>query len=265
MRTSSTFISGAVAAVAVAGSAMASTAVINGGASWTGWTSVGQSNALGIWVNGPTTAPPAGGYSIYTTSFLFANQPVTGSPSGSPDLSGWAVGARILGVGIQGPHVVAGQGPIFKFDLGSDSYRPATSVGGTDGVGAFTVTGHVGDFNVQVNGDNNIAYQPNIINVLTSNGVYWGGTGAFAPVSNPTTYARSFFDVANGSMQVLFNLDLLSGSGGIGTIPAGTFNMVVAAAGASGVVTESFLVVPAPGAVALLGAAGLVGSRRRRS
>jgi hypothetical protein len=253
---------GVVAAVSVAGSALGA-ADINGGTSWGGWQSVGQSNDLGRWGVGPTT----GGYSIYTTSFFFANQTVTGSPVGSADLSGWGVGARILGVGIQGPNIVAAQGPFFKFDLNSDSYQAASTVGGNDGAVGTGFSGHVGDFNVQVNGDNNAAYQPNFISVLTTDGTFWGGTAAFQGYGQgiPPIYARSFFDVANGSLQVLFNLDLLSGSLGIGTI-GNSFRMVTAAGADGGQLTQSVFdvnVVPAPGALALLGVAGLMGRRRR--
>jgi MYXO-CTERM domain-containing protein len=275
MRISALLMTGAVAAVAVAGSAMASGAVINGGTSWTGWQTVGRSTDQGIWANGATT----GVYDIYTTSFLYAGETVTptAGTSGSADTSGWSTGARVLGVGmknISGMPVYGGSGPwafspFFKFDLAKDSYQAASTFGGTDGRTSSSTFARTGDFNVQLNGDfGGFLYQPNFVSVYTSDGSFWTGGGAATFQGNafgiPVTYARSWFNPDNGSLQVLFNLDLLSGNGalgGIGTI-GNNFRMSI-----DGITTSTVFdvtVVPAPGALALLGAAGLVGSRRRR-
>ncbi len=275
MRISSLLMTGAVAAAAVAGSAMGAPAVLDGGVSWTGWQTLGQSTDQGLWATGQTT----GVYDIYTTSFFLDNQTVTptAGTSGSADLNGWSTGARILGVGIKnvsGMPVYSGSGhwafsPFFKFDLAKDSYQAASTVGGTDGRTSSGTYAHAGDFNVQLNGDfGGFPYQPNFISVYTSDGSFWTGGSSASFQGNafgvPVTYARSWFNPNNGSLQVLFNLDLLSGNsalGGIGAI-GNNFRMSI-----DGLTTNSVFdvsVVPTPGALALLGAAGLVGSRRRR-
>ena len=273
------------ASLALAGSASASID-INGGSSWGGWSLRGQSTDQGIYGSGATT----GVYDIYTTSFLFNGQTVSGSPAfgglhGAPmDLSGWNPGARILGVGVRtvsGFPVWSGSGPwamspFIHFNLDSDSYQAASTVGGTDGRTSSSTYAHAGDFNVQLNGDYNNLYRPNFMALYSYNGSFWGGSGSYTSFAGSTPnhattlwpHVRSFFNPSNGSWQVLFNLDTLQTTPGfqaIGNdfrIVTHLFNGGPGFDTTAGVLDVS--VIPAPGAMALLGLAGLAGARRRR-
>ena len=251
---------------------------INGGTSWGGWQDRGQSTDLGIYASGSTT----GVYDIYTTSFLFDGQTVSGSPAFGPfhtgpmDLSGWNAGARIFGVGIEavsGVPVFSGSGawpifPVITFDLASDSYQAASTVGGTDGRTSPTTYARAGDFSVQLNGDNNKAYRPNGMLVHTDDGSFWGGTGSFTSFFNTdlnTTvwpHVRSFYDPSNGSWQALFNLDTLQTIPGFGTI-GDDFRIGINSVGGTVAVLDVGG-IPTPGAMAVLGLAGLAAARRRR-
>jgi len=267
----------AVAGLAVS-TASASVIDINGGASWGGWQARGQSTDLGIYASGSTT----GVYDIYTTSFLFDGQTVSGSPAfgggftAPMDLSGWNAGARIFGVGIEavsGVPVWSGSGPwdvrpFITFDLASDSYQAASTVGGTDGRTSPSTYARAGDFNVQLNGNNSFAYRPNGMAVYTDDGSFWGGTGSFTSFFNTdlnTTvwpHVRSFYDPSNGSWQALFNLDTLQTIPGFGTI-GDDFRIGINAVGGTVAVLDVG-VIPTPGAAALFGFAGLAAIRRRR-
>jgi len=266
------------AALALAGTASAQSVDINGGSSWGGWNLRGQSNQQGIYGSGSTT----GVYDIYTTSFLFDGQTVSGSPafgglSTAPmDLSGWNAGARIFGVGIEavsGVPVVSGSGvwnvrPFITFDLASDSYQAASTVGGIDGRTSPSVYARAGDFNVQLNGNDNIPFRPNGMSVQTDDGSFWGGTGSFTSFFNTdlnTTvwpHVRSFYDPSNGSWQALFNLDTLQTIPGFGTI-GDDFRIGINSVGGTVAVLD-VTVIPAPGAAALFAFAGLAAIRRRR-
>jgi hypothetical protein len=263
---------------AIAGSASAGIIDINGGNSWGGWQARGQSTDLGIYASGSTT----GVYDIYTTSFLFDGQTVSGSPAFRPpftapmDLSGWNAGARIFGVGIEavsGVPVFSGSGvwnvrPFITFDLASDSYQAASTVGGTDGRTSPSVYARAGDFSVQLNGNNSFAYRPNGMVVQTDDGSFWGGTGSSTSFFNTnlnTTvwpHVRSFYDPSNGSWQALFNLDTLQTIPSFGTI-GDDFRIGINAVGGTVAVLD-VTVIPTPGAAALFGFAGLAAIRRRR-
>ena len=263
------------AIVALAATA-AHSQVIDGGVSWDGWAYRGQSNDLGIYGSDSTDVV----YSLYTTTFLYNGQTVSGSPLSGMDLSGFQTGDRILGVGIEGVSglpTFTGSGvwpvrPFIKFDLNSDSYSAASTVGGSDGRTSGGTYVHVGDFTLQMNGDNNNAYRTNSFAVYTDNGTFWGGTGAFTQFGgngqtaalNVYPHIRSFFDPANGSWQAIINLDSLQSLAGIGTID-NEFRIVTAVNGTSGM-NQSVLdiqAVPEPSTVLLL-SAGALGLLRRK-
>ena len=253
-----------VASLAVAGGASASVD-INGGLSWNGWQLNGTSTTLGIYGGGSTDNV----YEVYTTLFTFNGNSVTGSPAGSANLlagaystGSFANGNRILGVGIRrisGAGVVGGGAGSVRFDVGNDSYSAASSVGGTDGKVSSTAYASAGDFNTQFYGTN---FTPSTL-------VVFSGPGAFTTLpsgSNGGDFAfRGFYQAANESYQLLFDLTampaLYSNVGGnaVGTLGE-IFTMSIRGAGNTDVVVT----VPAPGALALLGVAGLVGARRRR-
>ena len=253
-----------VAAFTLSGAAAASID-INGGLSWNGWQLNGTSNQLGIYGGGSTDNV----FEVYTTLFTFDGNSVTGNPAGSANLlpgafstGAFANGNRILGVGIRrisGAGLVGNGAGIVRFDVGNDSYSAASSVGGTDGKVSSTAYASAGDFNTQFYGAN---FTPSTLVVFT-------GPGAFTTLpsgNNGGDFAfRGFYQAANESYQLLFDLTampgLYSNVGGnaVGTL-GDTFTMSIRGAGNTDVVVT----VPAPGAMALLGLAGLAGTRRRR-
>jgi hypothetical protein len=274
-----------LALVSPATTGSASAADINGGSSWGGWTSAGQSTNLGIWAAGSTS----GVYELYTTSFIYSGQSVTGSPLGDTNLTGFATGSRILGLGIRGvsglpaynPPAVWPMFPTFLFDLQQNSYNAATSVGGSDGRTAPATYGHTGDFNIQVNGDFNNAYRPNVLTLQTTDGTFWGGAGTFTGYGGGNAgqlqtiiwpNVRSFYVPSNGSLQVMFNLDGLQSSvPGIGTIGSnlGVVYVVPAAGGGDTRASISNItVVPEPTTFVLAtlatGLMALIARKRKR-
>lgn len=258
---------------------------INGGSSWGGWNLRGQSTDLGIYGSGPTT----GVYNIYTTSFFFNGQTESGSPAfgglhrAAMDLSGWNPGARILGVGVRTVSGLPGWGgsgpwnmrPFIYFDLNSDSYQAASTVGGTDGRTSSGNYAHAGDFNVQLNGDNNNLYRPSGINRYTDNGTFWSGSGSFTNYGGSTPnhattvwpHVRSFFDPSNGSWQVLFNLDTLQTNPGFGTI-GNDFRIVThlfnGGSTTAGVLNVTIVPEPGTSVLFLVGLASFAARFRRR-
>jgi hypothetical protein len=253
-----------VAAFTLSGAAAASID-INGGLSWNGWQLNGTSNQLGIYGGGSTDNV----FEVYTTLFTFDGNSVTGNPAGSANLlpgafstGAFANGNRILGVGIRrisGAGLVGNGAGIVRFDVGNDSYSAASSVGGTDGKVSSTAYASAGDFNTQFYGAN---FTPSTLVVFT-------GPGAFTTLpsgNNGGDFAfRGFYQAANESYQLLFDLTAMPGlysnvnGSAIGTL-GDTFTMSIRGAGNTDVVVT----IPAPGAMALLGLAGLAGTRRRR-
>ncbi len=270
-----------VAIMTIASPVQAGLVDINGGTSWGGWQARGQSTDLGIYASGSTT----GVYDIYTTSFLFDGQTVSGSPAfggaftAPMDLSGWNAGARIFGVGIEavsGVPVFSGSGvwnvrPFITFDLASDSYQAASTVGGTDGRTSPSTYARAGDFSVQLNGDDSKAYRPNVMLVQTDDGSFWGGTGSFTSFAGQIQdhetslwpHVRSFYDPSNGSWQALFNLDTLQTIPGFGTI-GDDFRIGINSVGGTVAVLD-VSVVPEPTSLLLVGSVlGASVLRRRR-
>jgi len=135
---------------------------INGGSSWTGWTSRGQSNQLGVYGTGTTTDV----YEVYSTIFLFDNHSAdksggavgggptggsTGFGTGTFSTGAFANGNRILGIGVRRISGAALSISVqtIRFDLDGDSYRAASTVGGGDGRSSFSQNSEYRDFTVQ--------------------------------------------------------------------------------------------------------------------
>lgn len=79
-----------------------------------------------------------------------------------------------------------------------------------------------------------------------------------------TTYSQSYNTWTNGNLGIN-NTGLNSITGAAGTWTLRIYDWAAGDTGALGGWTLNYTAVPAPGAIALLGLAGLVGSRRRRS
>ncbi len=243
-------IGGAVAVALFATDTSASTL------DFSGWTSYGASNTQGIWARNQLTAPA---YDIYTRSFVY-----DGSLAGS----GFNAGDVIVAIGASSVSGFTATSPLggtgWKFQLGN----PATpwSVGdvatNTNGVSSFSGLGAsgAGSFTLQSNNSGNDLTK---LTVMQSDGSRPNGI-----------LSGSVFSLrGDESMQIFLNTSTLSAASvalGLGAIPAFTPGSTYTTAfyPRDGVLQETLVnitVVPAPGAVALLGAAGLVGSRRRRN
>ncbi len=201
----------------------AQTPDINGGTSWTGWQSIGRSNSQGLYGSGDANAL----YEVYTTKFVFNNNSKSGSPVGGGPTGGatgfgtgsltpgaFANGNTILGIGVRwisggniGTYV-----PTVKFDLAGDSYRPATTVGGTDGRTSFSAFSHTGDFTVQFNGSGN--WRGSALTLQADNGLFAGGTNVTRQlVHNGDVAYRAF--AATSSYQMFFDIDAMQALYGI--------------------------------------------------
>jgi MYXO-CTERM domain-containing protein len=292
-----TFISsmvGVAAAVAVAGSANANTVDTNGGASWGGWNAYGNSDAAGVYGTGTNGVV----YKIYQTVFRYDGQTMslgsgyTGSSftSAGPNASQmFQRNNLIYGLGIER---VSGTGNMgtrtISFDLGNDTYQAANAAGGAkvsssswsqyqDFNTQFITGGYDGQIGVQL-GNN-----PGPGGV--SNFVYSGTSGEGGPegfayrAAGNGLNSQMFFDIT--AMNALYTqANAFAGwTVGINNIPNGAlspnqFRMSLDIG--NGIAARTFIQssdiwaaelppIPAPGALALLGVAGLAGGRRRRA
>ena len=271
------------ASLALAGAASAQTVDLNGGSSWNGWNSVGNSQTSGIWVLGSTSRT----YNIYSTSFvLSASQTASGTGNNTASLfsNSWQAGDRIVGMGIQYTGSSLGNQFFFHTDTGAVNIQAASSVGAGDGVLTFDAgdtSSHMFTNNLPSAG---LVRQYSVFNDFTSN----GGSNFDIPygVGSSMTPVRSFtvgeFTTVNGSgsfystgVQWLMNIDAVLrsnngatfGEGGFGsTMRVGFREQDLFGQGGGGQTQQVFTVgvIPAPGAMALLGLAGFAGARRRR-
>jgi hypothetical protein len=257
---------------------------INGGSSWSGWTSIGNSRTNGVWMSGSTTRD----YSIFATMFtLEASQTVggtrladsalgngvsyTGDTQASLFTGSWRAGDRIIGVGLRYNDASVLRTFFFMVDWAGDSMRPGSSVGASDGLyGANT-----GDISIMspetTDPERFRAKQYSIANgVIGSGGTSVTPYGTNATAASP---ARGFAVLANGSMsaavstQFFVNLDAIvrsNGGVGFGEGKFGAATKLGLTESESGFVfSQQTFAIPSAGAMALLGAACLAPMRGR--
>jgi hypothetical protein len=277
----------------------AQAASIDGGATWNGWTSVGQSDQLGVYGSGSSTAV----YEVYTTTFLFNNNSVSGSAVGggpTGGATGFGTGAfstgafandnTILGIGVRvvSGGSITGSTPTVRFDLDADSYQAASSVGGADGRTSSSSWSETGDFTAQFEGAN--SWRGSTLNGQAGNGTSYMGTSNFQTIpggfGSGVSYDFAFRAFAlSDSYQMFFDLDAMYtlygvsdpfgknpnftgiGDFGNGTIPPDTVRISLNGLGSNNVVfdasTTAVVPVPAAAGLGFLGM-GLVGFLRRR-
>ncbi|MCX7211710.1 MAG: PEP-CTERM sorting domain-containing protein [Burkholderiales bacterium] len=217
-------IAGGLLAMAAASAAIAAPVDINGGTSWGGWTSQGKSNQLGVYGGGSDTAL----YEVYTTAFSFDNNSVAGSGAvgggptggatgfgtGTYSMGAFANGARMLGIGVRviSGGSIAGFTPTVRFDLDSDSYKPATTVPGADGNVSFTSWSENKDFTVQFEGAN--GWRGGTLTEQVGKGTSYGGPynaqQIVGGIGSGVSYDWPFRAFAQAdSYQMLFDLDAM--------------------------------------------------------
>ncbi len=179
--------------------AIAASISIDGGLSWNGWTSKGQSNQLGIYGAGLTSQV----YQVYTTAFNFNNNTVTGGAlgggptggstgfgTGSSSSGAFANGNLILGIGINN---ISGSPTLdwryVSFDLDNDSFQPASSVGGADGKVSWREWSETGDYSIGFQPNSSVAYTGADITIQKLTGSAYGGPiNAGHSASFPSSY-----------------------------------------------------------------------------
>lgn len=270
---------------------------INGGSSWGGWTSKGQSNQLGVYGSGSSTTL----YEVYSTVFSFNNNSVSGGAIGGGPTGGatgfgtgafstgaFANGNTILGIGVRAiGGTVSNFTPTVRFDLDADSYQAATVVGAGDGRTSFTSWSEDGDFTVQFEGA--AGWRGGTLTMQAGNGTANGGpnnqqqlVGGFGSGLSYDWAFRAF--AQSNSYQMFFDLDAMDALYGL-TNPfgknasftgTGTIDDPVAVRialnglGTNNVVFDADTAVatsvPEPGSLALAAIAllGLGAARRRK-
>jgi hypothetical protein len=202
---------------------------INGGSSWSGWTSRGASNQLGIYGSGSTTNV----YEVYSTEFTFSNDAVSGGAVGGGPTGGatgfgtgafstgaFASGHQILGVGVRvvSGGSISGFTPTVRFDLDGDSFQAATSVGGADGRTSFTSWSESGDYTVQFEGAN--SWRGGTLTMQAGNGTSNGGPNnqqqIVGGIGSGVSYDWAFRAFAQSdSYQMFFDLTAMQALYGV--------------------------------------------------
>ena len=289
-----TIIRSAALALVASAAAHAQVVDIDGGNSWSGWNSVGNSQTSGTWVKGSTSRT----YDIYSTYFvLSAGQTVggtriangaagdgvgyTGETAGSLFSGAWQAGDRIVGMGVQYTGTTRGSTFFFHRDAGGNNIAAASSFGANDGVFSHDV-GDSSSYMTTIAGNpRGQVRQYSVWNGFSQNGSPEEGN-FIAPYGNMPTPAfptRSFTVLDSGSMaqfksaQFFLNIDAILRSNGGAAFGDADFGLSTRfgfwegdqTTGWNGTqFSQQIFAIPAPGALALLGLAGLAGARRRR-
>lgn len=251
------------AAIAAAASlATAGDLDINGGASWNGWTSQGNSQDVGVYSTGSRTSD----FNVYTSSFQYDSSVhnVTGSTFGNADLSGFAEDAIIFAIGVQvnNGSSLTTQVPTIKFNLnGLAGYQAESAFGANDGVQSGSLL-QGGSFQQQFNGVQNAA-QGGQASFFSRYDDFVAGNGAdFTQVNSPnSSFASAFYNSDGSGFQLFFDFNAYSAILGT-TNPDEIFDLILNVDGTSTFVGNLTVVPLPPAAWAGLGMLGLIGGIR---
>jgi hypothetical protein len=288
--TLSTIVRSAALALIASATAHAQVVDIDGGNSWSGWNSVGNSQTSGTWVKGSTTRT----YDIYSTYFvLSAGQTVggtriangaagdgvgyTGESADSLFTGSWQAGDRILGMGIHYSGTTRGSTFFFHRDAGGGNIAAASSFGASDGYFSHDV-GDSSSYMTTLSGNPRGQVRHYAVwNGFSQNGSPQEGNFIvpYGSMPSPAFPTRSFAVLDNGSLdqaksvQYFVNIDAILRSNGGATFGDGDFGPNTRfgfweGISGTGNFSQQIFAIPAPGAIALLGLAGVVGTRRRR-
>ena len=282
MRISKILISGAVAAVAVTGSTLAATVNVNALGAQTGWYSDDTRTSAGVYLNGTTASYQPyfqGALASSTASDALIAQQLYFTDSGTA--SGGGTGVMVM----DGTSANLGKTSVRYYGNG-------TGIGALNGSFTSTFRWYMDPYstsrtvalNLLVLGNNGLTYslswlgngaQANAWNTFSvdastaaasDNGWRVYGNGAPGSAAGAAKSLNEWF--ADGTYGSILNGATVMGQGfnigsyqrmcrvGIDWLESSLIN---------GGDRVDFGVVPAPGAVVLLGAAGLVGGRRRRA
>ncbi|MSR05370.1 MAG: hypothetical protein EXS04_07250 [Phycisphaerales bacterium] len=281
----------AACAVLVAGSAASGSTNFTGNPTTSSglvWNFAGNSlqSTNVIWAGGNT----ARSIDYYASHFTFTGTETESASMGSTSVggTGWTVGDRVVAIGLVVTNGVWLNGETFmKFNPGgAGTYSAASSVGGSGASPSFTTNSVVGDYQLYGSINGNAEGNVTQFRYRTASGsgssypMQVGGALSGALMANPF---NSFSEVGgtsvpgNGqfsSQTFLINVDYLARAGvTYGFSPNMIGNtigklFISSGLGEGSTPTDVLLTnvaVPAPGALALLGVAGLIGGRRRRA
>jgi len=223
------FLAAMSAALLITNSALAVS--IDGGTTWTGWTSRGLSNQLGVYGSGST----ADVYEVYSTVFTFNNDSVsggavgggptggaTGFGTGSFSAGAFANGDTIVGVGVRrvSGSSVSGFTPTVRFDLDDDSYQAdSPTVGSGNGRTSFSTYSEFRDFTVQFEGAN--SWRGGTLTMQTGAGTFYGGPNStqaiVGGIGSGVSYDWPFRAFAQSeSYQMFFDINAMQSIYGTG-------------------------------------------------
>ena len=256
MRISSTLISGAVAAVAVAGAASAAAVVVD---NFTAGTFNNTSSGSGAWTNFTNAAilPLTGSNNTRSTSVSVGLNNFDSLASGTATLSGGSGSSNVSLAVAWGNFSSATVGANLNYGRDGNTPNVLLSPSAVD-LTAFTGLTVFGSGTATYTGTSQVTPTMRLTMMLRDNSGQSFQSDATISAGSLGSISFDFSTVTGVNMASIRAIELQfflqGGNFGGGTSGSGSLNYAL----------SSVQLIPAPGAIVLLGASGLVGSRRRR-